>query len=111
MMFGTQENKRLAAEFVKGIEPNGSTRHRQALELALRLQPDVVFFLTDANEPQLSAAELEDLHRRNRAGSTVHTIEFGVGVARSSSNFLTRLAHQNGGQHVYIDVSQLSRTP
>jgi hypothetical protein len=110
MMFGTEHNQRMAAEFVRRTLAGGSTRHREALELALDLRPDVIFFLTDADEPQLSAAELADLRRRNRGPTAIHTIEFGVGPHRRSNNFLVRLADQNEGRHVYIDVSRLTDT-
>jgi hypothetical protein len=107
MMFGTESNKRMAVDYVRGIVPDGSTRHREALEMALALRPDVIFFLTDADEPQLRPAELADLHRRNRGPTAIHTIEFGIGPAFDEDNFLARLAHENGGNHVYVDVSRL----
>ena len=45
------------------------------------MRPDVIFFVTDAGEPQLSAKELEDILRRNeRVGATINAIEFGVGT-------------------------------
>jgi len=106
MMFGTEENQRLAAEFVRGISPAGGTRHREALELALGMRPDALFLLTDADEPSLAPSELDAIRRRNR-GTSIHTIEFGIGPIRNSNNFLVRLARQNNGQHVYIDVSRL----
>ena len=33
--------------------------------------------------------------------------EFGYGPQTDEDNFLVRLARQNGGQHQYVDVSQL----
>ena len=39
----------------------------------------------------------------------INTIEFGYGPATESDNFLIRLARQNHGQHVYVDISQLPR--
>jgi hypothetical protein len=69
--------------------------------------PDVIFFLTDAGEPQLTARELADLRRKNRAESIINTIEFGAGPFQGGENFLMRLAQQNRGQHVYVDVTSL----
>jgi hypothetical protein len=66
----------------------------------------VVFFLTDAAEPELSPAELEELRRIN-AGTVINTIEFGAGPALGGDNFLKKLARQNDGQHVYVDVTRL----
>jgi hypothetical protein len=74
--------------------------------LALRLVPDVVFFLTDAAYPQLTNAELDEV-RRSNAGTVIHTIEFGAGPQMGGDNFLMKLARQNDGRHTYVDVTQL----
>jgi len=107
ILFASDEHKRLARLFVEGIHPAGGTHHMEALRLAVGMRPDVIFFLTDAGEPQLTGNELSDLRRRNRRDSIIHTIEFGVGPVRDGENFLKRLARDNGGQHVYVDISQL----
>jgi hypothetical protein len=88
------------------MTPLGGTKHREALEIGLAMAPDVLFFLTDAEEPQLSPAELADLRRRN-SGTIIHCIEFGVGGYSGYENFLVRLARENRGQHVYVDVTSL----
>ena len=107
MMFGSDENKQLAAEFVRRTAPAGGTRHMLALNLAIGMRPDVMFFLTDAAEPQLTSAELARIHRVNGGGTVIHTIEFGSGPSSGRDNFLAKLARQSGGQHVYVDVSEL----
>lgn len=97
-----------AKRFVRGIQAAGSTRHLEPLRMALGMNPDVIFFLTDADEPQLSSVELRKIQRWNR-GCAINTIEFGFGPQRRQDNFLVRLAQQNAGQHVYVDVSALRR--
>lgn len=106
LAFATEQNKRNARRFIGGITAGGGTNHVAALMLAIKLKPDVIFFLTDADDPQLSAGQLYDINRR-AAGITIHTIEFGLGSQRDASNFLAKLARQNGGQHVYVDISKL----
>ena len=106
LAFGTEENKQRAIKFVNSITAAGATRHEDALLKAFSMQPDVIFFLTDADEPRLSAGRLYDIHRR-AAGITIHAIEFGLGPQRDSNNFLVKLARQNGGQHQYVDVTEL----
>jgi len=106
MVFGEDKNKRLAEEYIRNMTADGGTDHMLAINLALGLAPDVVFFLTDADDPQLTAAELAQIERRNR-GIVFNTIEFGAGPQRSGNNFLVRLARQNGGQHAYVDVTRL----
>lgn len=106
MAFADEPGKRLAASFVGGVFADGGTSHLQALEMALALKPDVIFFLTDAEEPQMRAEELAMVRRMNR-GTRINTIEFGVGDQKPAINFLQALALQNGGQHAYVDVRRL----
>jgi hypothetical protein len=108
MLFGDAQTKRLAQNFVRGVIAAGGTSHVEALQLALGMQPDVIFFLTDADEPQLTSLQLEDIRRRNASvGASIHAIEFGAGPNRGGLNFLARLAQENGGGHVYVDVTRL----
>ena len=61
--FGTDRNKQLAANFVGGITADGGTDRFAALKAALAFRPDVIFFLTDADDP-MSASELAEIDRR-----------------------------------------------
>ncbi len=107
LVFGTNQNKALAQRFVGSITASGATRHLEALEMAVQLGPDVIFFLTDADEPRMMPHELAKIAQMNR-GTTIHTIEFGTAAQGDADNFISRLARQNGGQHVYIDVTRLN---
>ncbi len=106
LVFGNDQNKNLARRFVGSITASGATRHLEALKLALRMGPDVIFFLTDADEPRMTSEELAGIARMNR-GTSINAIEFGYGPRHNPDNFLVKLARQNGGKHVYIDVSRL----
>lgn len=106
LIWGETDNKMRAKDFVARIKASGGTEHLNALQLALRMGPDVVFFLTDADQPQLTYGELQKVRRWNR-GTTIHAIEFGSGPELSADNFLRKLARQNGGQHAYVDVRTL----
>ncbi|MDA1051475.1 MAG: hypothetical protein O3C40_13485 [Planctomycetota bacterium] len=107
ILFASDENKQLAKSFVEGMTAFGGTRHVEAITLALGMSPDVIFFLTDAAEPQLTPAELSAIRRRNRSEATINAIEFGSGPRPRGENFLMRLARENHGKHVYVDVSKL----
>lgn len=110
LAFGNPANKERARRFIGSITPDGGTRHDEALKLAIKLQPDVIFFFTDADEPRLSARQLEEIHRRAN-GIVINAIEFGLGPKQSGMNFLEKLAHQNGGQYAYVDITRLPATP
>jgi Ca-activated chloride channel family protein len=106
LVFGDTQGKRLAEQFIAGVVADGGTRHVEALTAALEFRPDVIFFLTDADEPRLSDAELRKIKDRNR-GTSINTIEFGSGPSSGQYSFLQKLAAQNDGKHVYLDVTSL----
>lgn len=106
----TEIHKTLAKQKIAGIQPGTGTQHVPALEMALKLRPDVIFFLTDAQEPPIYEGELVALKTLNNKVSRIHSIEFGVGPevsdAASPKNFLRRLSRQNGGTYRYYDVTK-----
>ena len=106
LVFADERGKNLGDRFVRGIIASGGTQHVDALMLALNMRPDVIFFLTDADQPQLFPAELERIRKHNR-GVSIHAIEFGYGPFDGKRNFLVKLADENDGQHVYVDISKL----
>ncbi len=110
LVFANSRNKVLAMRFIDSITAEGATEHREALLKALSLQPDVIFFLTDGDDPPLRAADLADIRRRAAAaGTTIHVIQFGQGPLLRSESFLTRLARQNRGTFRYVDIYDLIR--
>ena len=108
LLFANDDGKKLADSFIRGVTADGGTNHIEALHLALAMRPDVIFFLTDADEPRLTNRELAQIRERNR-GATISTVEYGAGPRQARTTFLQELAEQNGGQHRYVDVTQLPR--
>lgn len=102
--FASEQNKERAIRYLSTVTPDGGTRHDDALKTALRLQPDAIFFLTDGDKPELSDGAIEEISRR-AAGITIHAIEFGIGPAKEGG-FLAKLAKENRGRHVYVDLLQ-----
>ncbi len=106
----TEIHKTLGKQKIAGIHPGTGTQHYPALEMALRLKPDVIFFLTDGQEPPLDERELELLKKLNSQKTRIHSIEFGVGGEVSEGanprNFLRKLSRQNGGTYRYYDVTK-----
>ena len=109
LAFATQQNKEQVLRFLDVIRADGGTDHEAALKLAIRLQPDVIFFLTDGDDPKLTPRQLETI-RDLAAGVTIHAIQFGNGPPPRGSDFLVELAHENGGQYVYVDLSKRPTT-
>ena len=104
LAFATESNKQRAIRFIDSVAADGGTDHEEALKLAIRLQPDVIFFLTDADDPKLSPAQLAKI-RDLAAGIIINAIEFGPGPKPPGGSFLADLARQNGGGYAYVDVS------
>jgi hypothetical protein len=105
--FGTERNKKSAARFIKGVTADGGTARFPALKHALALQPNVIFFLSDADDP-MSSKEMTDIARINeRVGAQICVIEFGLGNKPPKTNFLTELARDNNGQYGYVNLSKL----
>jgi hypothetical protein len=113
VFYGTDSQRLEVRLQIAAIRPDGGTNHTGALETALDLNPDVLFYLTDGLEPSMSASELARIRQRNR-GTRIHTIEFGRGeLPRDANgnpppNFLTKLAAQNNGRSTYRDVTEFA---
>ena len=106
LVFGTPANRRSAEHFVENITADGATQHEDALWAALRLQPDVIFFLTDADQPAMSPEALAKIKRANSGSCSINTIEFGPGPQVRKDNFLVQLARENNGHYKYIDIAR-----
>ena len=107
LAFATQRNKEEAQRFLDSIEAFGGTDHEAALRMATALKPDVIFLLTDGDEPKLTPRQMEKIERW-AAGIPINIIEFGPGPAPQSENFLKELARRSGSQYIYIDTTKFS---
>ena len=106
--YATDENKRRAVGFVRSITADGGTDRFGALMRAVRHRPDVVFFLTDADDP-MTPAELVEAIEESAGAVTIQVIEFGKGPGGGRRNFLVELAERTGGGYVYVDTDRLPR--
>jgi hypothetical protein len=107
--FGTDRNKKLAARFIKSVAADGGTARFPALKHALALQPNVIFFLTDADDP-MTPKEVAEIARINeRITAQICVIEFGANDKPPKHNFLIQLAQENRGQYGYVNVAKLTR--
>ena len=106
---GEDRTKRMAEQYIRAMTAFGGTRHMDALLMALRMGPDVIFFLTDARIPRLNGRQLEEIRiRSKRYGTTIHTIEFGSDFEEPRDSFLRTLAEDNGGKYRFLSAGGLS---
>lgn len=104
MYFANDVNKELAGHEVDRVTSDRGTDHMPALLEALSLKPDVIYFLTDGDEPEVSPAQLAEIRRL--AGSlTIHVVRFGDGTLSSRGpTWLERLASLSNGEYGEINV-------
>ena len=107
LAFANQQNKDRVERFLDAITADGGTNHEQALRTAIALHPDVIFFLTDADQPRLTPAEITKISQL-AAGITINAIEFGPGPQPAAESFLAALARENAGQYAYVDLTKLA---
>ena len=100
----TETIKTEARKFIYRTQPDGGTDHIRALKEAFRMNPDVIFFLTDA-EGGFTQQEMRILSRFNRSGAIINAIEFGdrQGTKRS----LMSVAELSGGKYVFKNIRSL----
>ncbi len=137
LMPATAANRERVLAQLAGITPDGGTDHLTALNAALALKPEVIFFLTDAdlmtdgdvdevltdmgrpprpegNTDRDSRLRLQGFFAQFRPASRVqqtriHVIEFGRGPEGAPPAPLRRLAEATGGSYTYLDVRQFPR--
>lgn len=102
----TAENRELGTQFVNNLYPDGNTNHLAALDLAIKIKPDVIFFLTDGEEGDDPVPkEIKRLRRLNNGHAKINVVQF-VEKPRPKGT-LAQLANENGGKHIFVSVSQL----
>jgi hypothetical protein len=107
LMAATAANKARVGAQLAAISPLGGTDHMLALREALKLKPEVIFFLTDAD--LMSNGDVNEILAE--VGSTrIQAVEFGCGIELGQRTPLARLATTTGGTYLYIDVSRFPRS-
>ncbi len=105
----TEQNTAAANRAIRKVPPDKGTQHVPAIKHAMRMQPEVIFFLTDGHDQPPSVAELAEIKRLNGGRSRIHCIEFGQGDLLNPVTWLRKLAKANGGRYKYFDVTKLER--
>ncbi len=106
LLAASNATKHRAAEFVSTMPGDGGTYHLEPIELALRMRPDVVFLLTDGEaKDDPTTVDLDRIRGLNHGRSRINVIHFCF-VPRPAAT-LVKLARENGGQYLSLNLSQL----
>lgn len=105
MYRATELSLLLAEREIDRVRPEGGTSHFKPLLEAVEIQPDVIYFLTDGDQPRPTATEMKRVEAANRNGASIHVVEFGSGARESNEvSWLQLLAARSGGKYSYIPV-------
>ncbi len=102
--FATDVNKELASHQIDRVTADRGTVPMPAILEAISLEPDVIYFLTDGDESELSPAEMAQVRQLSRS-ITIHVIKLGDGTLSSlSPSWLKRLADQSHGEYRELNI-------
>jgi hypothetical protein len=102
----TARHKQQMLDYLKTLAAYGATDHNAGLLAALRLEPDVIFLLTDGGDPYLNRLQMRTVREAAAGRTSIHVLQFGAGPPSADNDFLPRLAAENRGSYVYIDVNK-----
>jgi hypothetical protein len=86
------------------LVPEGGTDHFQALRQAVLLRPEVIFFLTDADD--LKPEDVRALTQLNQGKSAIHVVELNLANRDRVDLPMHRLARENRGKYLAVDASR-----
>jgi hypothetical protein len=104
LLFADRETLDEVAQLVGRLQARGKTNHVNALRHGLMLLPDVLYFVTDADE--LSTAEVTAVTRFNGGRTSIHVVEMSARADDGSDSVLHQLATQNRGTYRRVTVGQ-----
>ena len=91
----TAETRQRAAEFAGTLRATAGTDHLAALRAALKIRPDVILFITDAED--FTPQHVNTVTRLNEKHAVIHTFEWKRSLAEEGP--LVALAQLNRGVH------------
>lgn len=100
LVSATPENQKLAMEWIGGIRTFGNTEPQNAVVMALKLKPDVIYFLTDGN---FDRDTVKSAKRHNPTKIPIHTIGFGDNTGEVR---MKEIAELTGGTYRFIPEEQ-----
>jgi hypothetical protein len=93
----TPGNRTKVIKWIKTLEPNGDTAPEEALERALKLKPQVIYFLTDGEIPPTTRDAAKKFNYDHK--TVIHTIAF---VTEEGAEILRGIALDNRGKYRFV---------
>lgn len=99
LVAATEESQARYLRWMSDVPSGGQTDPEGAIQLALQLQPDVIYFLSDG---EFKYGVVKRIAAMNLAGVVIHTVCFGGTEDNNVS--LRQIAEQNGGTYHYVPL-------
>jgi hypothetical protein len=93
----TPGNRTKVIKWIKTLQPDNDTAPEDALERALRLKPQVIYFLTDGEIPPTTRDTVAKFNREHK--TVIHTIAF---VTEEGAEMLKGIAKDNKGKYKFV---------
>jgi hypothetical protein len=106
----TPETRRAAEQMLNRLAATRGTAHELALLAGLREETEVLYLLTDAGDPALTAGQIEQIAARARGRTAIHCIHFGLGAAPSEEHFLRQLAAACSGTYTFVNADAAAKS-
>ncbi len=100
------ENRRRAAQFLSSALSEGGTLPLPALKRALTLKPDVIFFLSDAED--MSDRDVREITHLNAGRTKIQVVVLEGEHHGNQNSILSMLAHSNRGKVRSVAESPMS---
>ena len=95
LLANLEENRLQIIRLVKSINGRGSTDHMTALRQALRLRPEAILFISDAED--LRGEQVRSITAVNQGRTAIHAVQWSP--THEESQVLRDLAHRNRGSY------------
>lgn len=100
----TPDYKQQVALLLETLDAEGGTEHLSALQCALAFQPEVIFFLTDADD--LRDDQIRAVTLANHGQTAIHAIQLTASQHNDGNVPLFALARANQGQYQAVCVGE-----
>jgi hypothetical protein len=97
LMSATPANRAKVVKWIKKLQPDADTAPEDALERALKLKPQVIYFLTDGEIPDTTRDTVKEFNHDHK--TVIHTIAFGT---EEGADMLRAIARDNGGKYHFV---------
>jgi hypothetical protein len=104
LLTADENTLRQIADAVSALRAVGGTDHGRALRRAVAFHPDLIYFLTDADD--VSFEDVKAVTRLASHRTVIHAIELSGGRAARPDGPLRKLAADNGGAYRRLDPDE-----